>query len=334
MAGAAGGQLAAAVTRGGGFAFVAGGHAPITNLKSEINKARESLQLKDGDPAPFGVGLMLWRLEASHGNPDDARPFLQLVLESRLKALWLSFSASPEAGGVTGWVNRVREMAKELGIHEDERPKLFVLVPTVKKALEAARLGVDVVVVQGTDSGGHGPDHIVGLPVHSLVEATQAAFRTLPSSPLLLAAGGITSGAQLVSILPFASGAVAGTAFLATPECLFNQAQKDLVVKSQASDTLRAMAWDYARNTLGWGENVDGRGIQNKTSASTEASLSSPEGRADYDKAVKAGDVSKIVTWSGTGVGQVVDGAGADVIVRRFEMEALATLDLLGSVKA
>lgn len=181
----------------------------------------------------------------------------------------------------------------------------------------------------GVEAGGHGPDYHSGLPLLSLLPAIQAAFRGLSNPPILVGAGGISNGAQLAAVLPWAEGAVAGTAFLATPESLYNEAQKKLILDADGSKTLRTMNFDLARNTLGWGEGVDGRGIANTTSQEDADVVGSEAGVALYDKAVKSGDVNRIVTWAGSSVGEVTSGQGAAEVCQTMERQALEALDRL-----
>ncbi|KAK4691341.1 hypothetical protein P7C70_g9371, partial [Phenoliferia sp. Uapishka_3] len=129
-----------------------------------------------------------------------------------------------------------------------------------------------------------------------------------------------------------ASASVSGTAFLSTPQSLFSSSQKSLIISSSSTHTLRTMNFDYARNTLGWGEGVDGRGLANETSRESAEWVGSVEGRKVYDEAVKGGDVSRIVTWAGSSVGEVKNGVGAEEVVRGMEKEAVETLRELGSL--
>jgi len=176
----------------------------------------------------------------------------------------------------------------------------------------------------GSESGGHGPS--AGLPLLSLLASLHPTFSSR-ATPILLGAGGITNGSQLVSILPHCSGAVMGTAFLAAPESLYSEAQKDLIVQSSGEQTIRTEAFDLARGTLGWGKGVDGRGLRNKTTDEEGLDeVGTKEGRARYDAAAKASDLSRIVTWSGTSVGLVKDKSPAEEVVRRVEREALASM--------
>ncbi|KAI5475286.1 hypothetical protein MNV49_001668 [Pseudohyphozyma bogoriensis] len=286
MAGVAGGRLAAAVYRGGGFSFLAGAAGPLSQLTNEISISRRELSLSPTDPLPIGIGLQLWRLEAPHGDPSLGPQFIEVILQERVPAIWLSFGQEMEA-----WVERIRAKEKELGT---SRTKLFVLVGDVEAASKAAECDIDVVVGQG--------------------------------------AGGLVNGAHLVSILPWADGGVFGTAFIPTPEALYSDKQKELVIKSSGSDTIRSEKYDIARGTLGWGDRVDGRGIKNLTSEESEESLGSEEGKRVYAEAAKAGDTSRIVTWAGSSVGLITELAPAEELVKRIGKEAVESLNYLKSL--
>lgn len=145
----------------------------------------------------------------------------------------------------------------------------------------------------GTESGGHGPTTSVGLPLLSLLPLLLPHYST-PTSPLLLPAGGLTTGTHLASLLSFSPGIILGTAFLLTPEATFLPAQKELLRRSSGEDTVRTGRFDEARGTLGWGEGVDGRGVRNETSERVGGG-----GREGYEEAVRVGDVRRIVTWAG-----------------------------------
>lgn len=224
-------------------------------------------------------------------------------MDAKPAAVWFSFGAN-----LRYWVDRWRALEQSRGV---DRTVVFVMVGSVKQALEVKEWDVDIVVAQGescfllpsssltgfirtgTESGGHGPTHDVGLPLISLLPLLAPHFSPT-SLPLLIPAGGLVNGSHLASILPFSPGMVLGTAFLPTPEALYTTAQKELIVASSGEQTLRSGRWDEARGTLGWGPGVDGRGLGNKTSAEEGGG-----GRERYDQAVKEGDVERIVTWAG-----------------------------------
>lgn len=149
----------------------------------------------------------------------------------------------------------------------------------------------------GTDSGGHGTAFYGGgLPTTSLIPLLAPHFP--PSDrPVLLAAGGISTGSQLLSTLALgASGAIMGTRFLASTESLYSSGHKDVVIKAKGEDTVRTMKFDWARGTVGWDKGVDGRGVSNLTS---EEEWKEEDGKLKYDQAMKDADMDRIVVWAG-----------------------------------
>lgn len=141
----------------------------------------------------------------------------------------------------------------------------------------------------------------------------------------ILAAGGLSTGAQIASLLALgASGVVIGTRFLLSNESLYMESQKNALIAADSSMSTRSMAFDYARNTLGWPAGVDGRGLRNGNSqlASFELCCFSNsiaidtvkdfENGVDIDTlrektslATKAGDANRMVIWAGASVGLV-----------------------------
>lgn len=177
---------------------------------------------------------------------------------------------------------------------------LLIALPNLRRRFKFISSSSHLTSMQskGTESGGHGPSNSTGLPLISLLPLLHSHYKTLPTPPILLAAGGISTGLQLLSVLPFTSGSIIGTGFLCTPESLYSPAQKELLIRSEGEETVRTERFDVARGSLaGWGEGVDGRGIGNKTS--WEDGRDESELVKDYGEGAKVGDVERIVTWAG-----------------------------------
>ena len=97
-----------------------------------------------------------------------------------------------------------------------------------EKALEA---GIDFVVAQGTDAGGHTGN----IGTMSLIPQVVRAAGEMP----VLAAGGISSGAGLVASMAMgAQGVVVGTRFIASSEAHAATSWKQRIIDSGASDTI------------------------------------------------------------------------------------------------
>lgn len=84
------------------------------------------------------------------------------------------------------------------------------------------------------------------------------------NGPAVIGAGGLATGRHVAELLGLgAAGAVLGTRFLLTPESLYSDAHKQALVAAGSSSSVRSMAFDQARGTLGWPSGVNGRGLHN-----------------------------------------------------------------------
>lgn len=136
-----------------------------------------------------------------------------------------------------------------------------------------------------------------------------AVLAVLPKDgPPLLAAGGLSTGGHIASLLTLgASGVVLGTRFLMTKESFYNEAQKKMLVAANANSTVRTMAFDRARGTLDWPEGVDGRAIYNRTVQDIDDGVDVEIVRENFNRAIRNGDPEQILTWAGTGVELVTE---------------------------
>lgn len=82
---------------------------------------------------------------------------------------------------------------------------------------------------------------------------------------------------------------------------------------------------------MSWPKGVDGRGIRNETVSDYEADKGSEQDRkARYKEAEKTGDVERIITWAGTGVGNMDVIKPAADVVKEIELAAVDRLKALG----
>jgi len=105
------------------------------------------------------------------------------------------------------------------------------VVASVEHAQKAEKAGVDALVVDGAEAGGHPPPNEVGtlVLVRRVVMATK-----LP----VVASGGIADGAGIAAMLALGADAVQlGTRFIATPEASVHEAYKQAVLKADVGDT-------------------------------------------------------------------------------------------------
>ena len=193
MAKIAGGRLAASVSDAGGLGLLGGGYGDLDWIVHEWRAAGGSR---------IGIGLITWRLD---------EPTLAAVLELQPVAVWLSFGEA--AFGIEA-------------IHEADAVAI-VQVATEAEATTALEGGVDVLVAQGTESGGH------GRPQLATLELVDHLSRLAPATPVV-AAGGMTTRADFDRALARgASGVALGTAFYATSEAAdVDLAKQQLVASS------------------------------------------------------------------------------------------------------
>ena len=96
------------------------------------------------------------------------------------------------------------------------------------------------------------------------------------NSPPIVAAGGVAIGVQIASLLTLgASGVVLGTRFLLSPESLYSDIQRRALISAGSASSVRTMAFDHVRDTLGWPKGVDGRALRNGVFYSSSSVLRS-----------------------------------------------------------
>lgn len=200
MANIAMGEFAAAVSNAGGLGLIASGGFDAERIRQEIQKCRA---LTD---KPFGVNLMLM-------NP-DVDNIARMLVEEKVDVITTG-AGSPEKY-VADW--------KAVG------SKVIPVVSGVALAKRMERLGVDAVIAEGGESGGHVGEMTTMTLVPMVVDAVN-----IP----VIAAGGIADGRGMVAA--FALGAIGvqvGTVLLASDECPIHQNYKEAVVKAKDNGTL------------------------------------------------------------------------------------------------
>ena len=211
MAGTATANLAAAVSIAGGFGMLGGTSRGGPDwLRAQIRAVRAKTH------RPFGVGFI-----SSFPGVDD---LVQVALEEQVAAINHSF-ADP-----TPYVSA----AHAKGV------RVFAQVQTVAQATRAAQAGVDVIIAQGTEAGGH-----TGLAgTLALVPAVVDVAGDIP----VVAAGGIADGRGLAAVLLLgAMGGWLGTRFVASHEWGGGAWEQQAVLATTADDTVRTTVYDQVR---------------------------------------------------------------------------------------
>lgn len=305
MAFTAGGALASAVSRAGGLGLIGGGYGDADWLDAQF--------LAAGD-APIGCGLITFSIES---RPD----LLDQVLAKGLKALFLSF-ADPAP---------FLPKARAAGV------PVICQVQSFRDACHAIDLGVDVVVAQGGDAGGHGQSR--GTMAFVPEVADEIARRQ--SGTILCAAGGIADGRGLLAALSLgADGAVIGTRFWGAAESLIDRRLVRPTMAHTGDDATRTRVIDIIRG-IDWPDRYTGRVLRtpfvekwNDDNAGLRSDF--PAQKKLWTAAVNDADVTIAAPFVGEAIGLVkVEETAAQIIdaIRSDLQRELARLAAGGKVR-
>ncbi|MDR3156678.1 MAG: enoyl-[acyl-carrier-protein] reductase FabK [Lactobacillales bacterium] len=200
MAWVADGDLAGAVSKAGGLGIIGGGNAPKEVVQKNIHRIKEMTN------KPFGVNIML------------LSPFVEdivdLVIEEGVKVV------TTGAGSPAKYMERFKEVG------------MFVIpvVPSVALARRMEKIGVDAVIAEGMEAGGHIGKLTTMTLVRQVVEAV-----SIP----VVAAGGIADGAGVAAVFCLGAEAVqVGTRFVVARESNAHANYKQKILKAKDIDTV------------------------------------------------------------------------------------------------
>ncbi len=199
---ASGWKLASAVSNAGGLGLIGAGSMHPDTLKEHIQKCKQATG------KPYGVNLPLIY--------PDIDKHIAIILEEKVPVVFTS------AGNPKTWTAKL----KEHGI------KVVHVVSSAKFALKSQEAGVDAVVAEGFEAGGHnGREETTTL---CLIPAVREAI-TIP----LIAAGGIATGRAMMAMMALgAEGVQMGSRFVASNEASSHQAFKEAVIHTNEGDTI------------------------------------------------------------------------------------------------
>lgn len=200
MAWVATGELVAAVSEAGGLGIIGAGNVPADWVRQEIQK------VKARTVKPFGVNVMLMS--------PYAEEVINVIVEERVPVI------TTGAGNPGKYVPRFKEVGT----------KVIPVVASVALARRLEKAGVDALIAEGTESGGH-VGEIGTLPlVPQVVDAVK-----IP----VIAAGGIFDGRGLMAALALgAQGVQMGTRFMCASECTIATNVKEAIIKAKDRDTI------------------------------------------------------------------------------------------------
>ena len=193
--------LVVAVSNAGGLGVLAAGPMRPRDFEKTL------VQIRKSTAKPFGVNIPL--------NNPRAAELLEIAHQQRIPVMVAS------QGGPREQLARFRAIGT----------KWLHVVASVEHAQKAEAAGVDALVVDGAEAGGHPPSSEVStlVLVRRIVKSTR-----LP----VVASGGVADGAGVAALLALGADAVQlGTRFIATPEASVHENYKRAVLDAEVEDT-------------------------------------------------------------------------------------------------
>ena len=193
-------ELAAAVSEAGGLGIIGAGHMPPDIFRNEIHK------LKERTNKPFGCNIMLMS--------PFVKEVMEVVVEERVPVI------TTGAGNPGVCIPALKEIGTKV-------------IPVVASVLLAKRLlrgGIDAIIAEGTESGGHVGDITTMALIPQVVDAVDVP---------VIAAGGIADGRGMAAAFALGAQAVQmGTRFVLSEECIAHENYKNAVLKAKDRATV------------------------------------------------------------------------------------------------
>ena len=193
-------ELAAAVSEAGGLGIIGAGHMPPDIFRNEIHK------LKERTNKPFGCNIMLMS--------PFVKEVMEVVVEERVPVI------TTGAGNLGVYIPALKEIGTKV-------------IPVVASVLLAKRLlrgGIDAIIAEGTESGGHVGDITTMALLPQVVDAVDVP---------VIAAGGIADGRGMAAAFALGAQAVQmGTRFVLSEECIAHENYKNAVLKAKDRATV------------------------------------------------------------------------------------------------
>lgn len=344
MGGVAGPDLVAEVSSAGALGVIAGLNLTADRLRDAIRAVRARTD------RPFGVNLFM---------PDQLRPPVDpaSIPDETVGAVQATLNGFRGRLGLPLTTARPPAVADlipaAIDVILDERPPVFsiglgkpepalvgachergirvmAMVTTVEHARAVERAGVDVVVAQGAEAGGHRSTWVKPASAESISVGTLTLVPQVVDAVRVpvVAAGGIADGRGLVASLALgASGVLLGTRFVATREASVPEFQKKALLEAEAESTRLTDAV-----TGLWARFISNTYIREYDASGAPVFPALLQSRAAQDvfgHAASQTDPEWFPMPTGQSVGLVHDLPGAAEVVQRIVREARAVLDAL-----
>lgn len=193
-------ELASAVSNAGGLGIIGAGHMPPDLLRAEIQKAKKWTN------KPFGVNIMLMS--------PFVKEVMEVVIDERVAVV------TTGAGNPAEYLPALKEVGT----------KVIPVVASVALAKRLVRSGVDAVIAEGTESGGHVGEITTMALIPQVVDAVDVP---------VIGAGGIGDSRGIMAAFALGASAVQiGSRFVVSEECIAHPNYKNLVLKAKDRSTV------------------------------------------------------------------------------------------------
>ena len=193
-------ELASAVSNAGGLGIIGAGHMPPDLLRAEIQKA------KKWTDKPFGVNIMLMS--------PFVKEVMEVVIDERVAVV------TTGAGNPAEYLPALKEVGT----------KVIPVVASVALAKRLVRSGVDAVIAEGTESGGHVGEITTMALIPQVADAVDVP---------VIGAGGIGDSRGIMAAFALGASAVQmGSRFVVSEECIAHPNYKNLVLKAKDRSTV------------------------------------------------------------------------------------------------
>ena len=255
-------DVVAAVSRAGGFGVLGATRFTPEQLEEELAWIDAHV-----DGAPYGVDVLVPEVidpsvtalsdnlmraaaidPAYQGFTNDLLARYGIAPEPEMPILKERMGITPENGLAlmeVAFRHPIKLIANALGIApaamitrgKESGVPVAALVGAREHAIRQAEAGVDIIVAQGTEAGGHCGEVTTLVLIPEVVRALGGAGHDIP----VLAAGGIMTGGQMAGMMAAgAQGAWTGSIWLATPEAETSEAFRAKMVAARSRDTIRS----------------------------------------------------------------------------------------------
>lgn len=348
------------VSKAGGFGVLgAVGHTP-ESLEIELSWIDEHI-----DGKPYGVDLLIPATSANKGRAMSAEELKAQIPEGHIKhteqilsnegvdtkGLWDGPQSTTfgdnllESGAVpimdVAFSHPIKMIVNALGVPPQsmlDRAKengviTGALTGAREHAIKHAKAGVDVLIVSGTEAGGHCGEVSTLVLVPEVIDCLKAIGSDIP----VLAAGGIVTGRQMAACMAMgAAGAWTGSVWLTTAEAETDQVIRDKYLAASSRDTVRSRGrtGKYTRQLRSsWTDGWTKPGSPDPLPMPLQGMLSGPALKR-VDKLAAAGDpgAKKLATYFvGQGVGLMNTTISARTVVFDFMKDFAEAAENLGS---